>query len=483
MSENAENTVTSQNTDETRAIGRNRIPGYFWSIPVILVFGVIAFLTWKVLVPTAADPESKLYLSSLGYPAHQRRTGQPIEVAVTRVSDTPVTNHIAASGETVGLVDVDVRSQFTGVVDSVLVEEGARVKKGDVLLKLISDPAQDALTRAKAALAITEISIEYNPKVHQERRVELEATVEKCSKLLEIAEARLKRYKSLGKANAVSPEELADIEELQATRVWELATAKQQLAQHLMTSEQDTKHLSNELTQRKVSVSEAERDLANTTITAPADGLVTRLLVQPGELAVQELSAVSLADKVVFKAYIDQTGIDAVRPGDSAIVRLVARPGETFQGTVIRINPSIDVHGTPAERGRVDTRFTYSAWIDVMNKDLPPGLQGNVEFRSEQSQATLPDSAVIHLSGGEGMVMTVRDGKAAMAKVQTGPARDGLREIKSGLLADDQVVLHPLGIEAGDLLRPVAMGVQSTSFGAERILTLHQPNSNTSTRE
>ena len=217
MSENQDNTVASRNAVESGAKERCRIPGYFWSIPVILVLGVIAFLTYKVLVPTAADPESKLYLSSFGYPAQQRRAGKPIEVAVTRVHDTVVANYIAASGETVGLVDVDVRSQFTGVVESVLIEEGARVKKGDVLLKLISGPAQDALTRTKAALAITELSIEYNPKVHQERRVELEATVAKCTKLLEIAKARLKRYASLGKANAVSPEELADIEELCAT--------------------------------------------------------------------------------------------------------------------------------------------------------------------------------------------------------------------------------------------------------------------------
>ena len=474
MKDNAAIEQREQDGPQASASKQERKPNYLWSLPVIVVLAAIAILTFKVLIPTAKDPESKLYSSSLGYPAQQRRSGEPIEVAVTKVSDTQFSESIAAAGETIGLVDVDVRPQLTGVVETVLVEEGQRVRKGDNLLTLVAGPSEDRLAKATAQLVITELAAEYDPQVRAIKRVELEATVAKAEKLLEIAEGRLERYTSLRDARAASPEEIADVEELRATRLWELTTAQQQLKQHLTNSEHESKESPQTLEQRKAAVREAERDLKNTAITAPCDGLVTSVSAQPGELVVHEVAAVSLADNIVFKAFIDQTGINAVQIGDSALVRLIAHPGEQFYGTVIRVNPSIDTRGTASDRGRVDTRFTYSAWVKLDNNDLPPGMQGHVEFHKQLTHPSLPESAVIHLSGGEGMVMIIRNGRAVINRVELGAVRDGLREVKSGLYPSDQVVQHPLGLQGGDLLRPSGNDPGRQESGTVRMLSQHE---------
>src|SRR5262249_16990293 len=120
---------------------------------------------------------------------------------------------------------------------------------------------------------------------------------------------------------------------------------------------------------------------------------------------------------------------------------------------VVRVNPSIDTKGRTTERGRTDTRFTYSAWIKLDNEDLAPGLQGHAEFNKSGKKAAVSDAAVIHLSAGEGMVMGIRDGKADIRQVGFGRIRGELREIKSGLEPGDQVVLNPNGLEAGDQLQ------------------------------
>jgi HlyD family secretion protein len=182
--------------------------------------------------------------------------------------------------------------------------------------------------------------------------------------------------------------------------------------------------------------------------------MITRVSPQPGEVLVLDTAAVTLTGNVAFKAFIDQTQVNSVQPGDHATVRLLAHPGKQFKGTVIRVNPSIDTRGVVAERGRIDTRFTYSAWVELEGEEVPPGLQGHVEFRKEITRPSVPESAVIHLSGGEGMVMVVRDGRAAMARVELGPARGAMREVKHGLAPGDEVVLHPLGLKADDLVEP-----------------------------
>jgi HlyD family secretion protein len=428
-------------------------PNYLWSLPVIGAAAVILYLSVKVLVPTAKDPGSNLYSTALGYPAQQRRNGEPIKVTTTKVVEESFSDFIAATGETVGLVDVEMRPQLTGVVSEVLVEEGKRVKKGEPLLRLETAPAKDRLNRAKADLAIAELQHRFGPGIDASKKVELEGTLKRTTTLLKISEERLARYSGLKDQKAASSEEYALAEELHATRLGDHSTAVQQLKQHQLLTEQNAKQSVETLTIKSVAVSEAERDLANTTLAAPCDGLVTHVASQVGELAVENLLVMNLANDIVFESYIDQTGIDAVKPGDGATVRLVAYPGKQFNGKVVRVNPSIDTKGRTTERGRTDTRFTYSAWIKLDNEDLPPGLQGHAEFNKAVKQTAVPEAAVIHLSAGEGMVMVLRDGRASILQVELGRTRGELREVKSGLKPDDQIVLNPRGLEAGDQLQ------------------------------
>lgn len=431
-----------------------RLFGAMWLIPVLVSFVVIVYVAKNVLGPAAQDPQSNLYNTSLGYPAKQRAKGEAIEVETTKVSQQSFIDFVAAAGETVAMVDVDLRTQISGIVETVLAAEGQRVKEGDVLVRLDAGPSQDRVTRAKAALAIAQLDAEYSPRVDEASRKELEATVEKAKEHLSIVDTRLARYKSLQNVSAASAEEIAMINEVRATRVWELASAEQQLQSHLLDCEERQKRAEHTLATRAASVHEAERDLAATVIAAPCDGMITRVGPQPGEVLIKETAAVTLTGDVVFKAFIDQTQVNSVQPGDQAVVRLLAHPGRQFHGEVIRVNPTIDTHGVAAERGRTDTRFTYSAWVKLDGEEVPPGLQGHIEFRKEVTRPSIPESAIIHLSGGEGMVMIIRDGRAAMARVELGPSRGPSREVKAGLAPGDEVVLHPLGLQVDDLLEP-----------------------------
>ena len=441
---------------------------WLWWLPVFAVIGGMLFISDKVLVPATKDPDSSLYQSPIGYPSKQRKASKPIDVEVVEISTESVTDFVAAAGETVALVDLDVCCLLNGTVDKVLVEEGDYVIAGQTLAKLDTGPWEDALSRQQAELEISRLNIDYYPALHQIEEAELKAKVKRTKKHLEIVQSRLDRYNMLRKRSAASAEEIATVEELVATRVWELASAEKELKQHLLDAAKEIAESKHKMTVNEALVSEAERNLRYATIKAPSDGLVTQLNIQPGEL-IHEIGdvAMQLSNDVVFKAYIDQTRVDAVQVGDGATVRIVAEPGKLFQGTVIRVNPSVDAHGQDGGKGRVDTRFTYAAWIKMDEGDMPVGLQGNAEFRKELSLTMIPESAVIHLSGGEGMVMLVRDNRTVMKRVELGRQRGELREVKSGLYSGDQVVLKPMGLEADDLVNPSAAASAPQQVGSD----------------
>lgn len=145
--------------------------------------------------------------------------------------------------------------------------------------------------------------------------------------------------------------------------------------------------------------------------------------------------------------------------GDPATVHLVAFPGKSYQGKIIRLNPTIETNATQTLKVGVDRQYTYSVWVSLNSLEIPPGLQGYARFSQDKSSLVIPESAAIHLSGGEGMVMVDRSGKAVIKEVKFGRNYDGKREVLAGLEVGEKVVLYPKTLQPGDRLE------------SERILT------------
>ena len=104
--------------------------------------GVIGLISKTVLFPTMADPQSELYASSMGYPAQQRRLGEPIEVPATTVTKSQLSDPISAQGESVALQEVGIRPLVSGTVREVYVTEGQSVRQGAPLFQIDPEPFQ-----------------------------------------------------------------------------------------------------------------------------------------------------------------------------------------------------------------------------------------------------------------------------------------------------------------------------------------------------
>ncbi|MBN3962488.1 efflux RND transporter periplasmic adaptor subunit [Nostoc sp. NMS8] len=477
---------------------------------VVAPLGLMGILSVRVLLPALKDPESRFYSSGFGYPALQRMAGKPIQVETVAVETKNLEDSLAAPGESVAMQQVDVRSQISGLVEKVDVEEGQWVRRGQPLLVLQKAPFEDQVNTARNNLATAEkniqtlqssapgrlLDLQANLRFAEERadasqtqqkeidnlaEQEVNNNVQAAQLRLTTAEEKLNQIKLLADQGAISRFQLYDMQDIYATRKRELLSAQQGVidtqnkrfinkdfhlsrknelisAQQALKLAQENldKDLANArltVENRRIDLQKALRDLNRTVIYASTDGLVSVVNIHSGEIADARNrdALMTLTQNIVFKAYIDQARLNAIKVGNKATVRLIAYPGRTFEGQVIQLNPTVETNSTRPGRVGIDRQYTYSAWIAVNNLQMPPGLQGYVQFMNQGKTAlVIPESSVTHLSAGEGMVMVAEAGQAVVRKVKLGRIFDNQREVLEGLKPGEQVVPSARALNPGD---------------------------------
>jgi RND family efflux transporter MFP subunit len=191
-------------------------------------------------------------------------------------------------------------------------------------------------------------------------------------------------------------------------------------------------------------LAQARNKLDYADLRAPADGVVTAAIADPGTVVAEGQAVLRLAeagDPEAEVALPEQALPDAARPGAS--VSLWARPDLKLRATLRELSPSAD--------GKLRT---YVARYTIA--DAPPwlalGMSATLHLPGAASDpvATLPAAAVIDRGQGP-MVWTVGDAGALAA-----------RPIQVRRLQQDRVVVT--GLRDGDLV--VALGVQKLDPGA-----------------
>ncbi|MEM7064811.1 MAG: efflux RND transporter periplasmic adaptor subunit [Cyanobacteria bacterium P01_B01_bin.77] len=478
---------------------------------VLVPFGGMVLLTMTVLAPSLKNPEAKFYGSSKGYPAKQRVAGAAISVETITVGSSQLPQSLSAPGESVALQSIEIRPEMEGVIDSVFVTEGDRIKAGQPLVQLNSNSFLDNLEIAENNLANEEqtllaqletaehklAQLNYEIAATQKRVINAETKMtqgidfirERRQSAVTTAELRfqnvserLARIQQLVDKGAISEFERLKLEDEFAQRRHDLLEAQQgSLAENerlyedrdvvidrklrLNRAALDLEHIlaatPGDLEQTKLRVKtrqaqlrEAHRDLDRTKLVAPTDGLISELTIDTGEFVDPRRGGpmMILSQNIMFEAFIDQAQLNQVEIGDAATVRLTAYPGQLFMGKVVQVNPTVETNMPKQEKVGVDRQYTYSIWVAIDNLTMPPGLQGYVQFGTHKTALNIPEHGFIHLSGGEGMVMVVANGKAEPRAVRVGPLLDNQREVISGLQPGEKVILYPQALQPGDLV-------------------------------
>jgi HlyD family secretion protein len=285
----------------------------------------------------------------------QRQRAGVVAVQIGTVARQNLTAIVTASGEVRPRQYVNINSQSFGKIIEINVDEGDRVKRGQVLLRL---EAIQPAAEVEAQRALIRSS---------------EAAVEGAQASLRTAQAELQRNRAdferaalnWERAQGLFVDQLIAQQEHDARRAeYESAKASVELAQARVSQAQaELDRSRSTLAQARATLTRVSDVLQKTIYTSPIDGVVTNLPVNVGEQMVPGIQnapgsfLMTVADmsEVTAEVKVDETDIVNVKLGQPAEVTIDAYPNQTFKGTVTEIGTTALVRYTGRSTAELQT--------------------------------------------------------------------------------------------------------------------------------
>ena len=379
---------------------------------IYLVPHLATFQQWRASEPAATGTDA---------PATPPPAVSVVEVVTTEFTETAV-----VSGSLVPRDEILVTPEVEGFrVLDLRVDESDRVKKGDVLATLVSESLDAQIAQNDASLARADAAI-------SRARSEIVAATAR----LEEATSAFERAKPLQNSGYLSKSTFDQREAAATTAQAQLVAARDGL-----------KLAQAEKGQVEAQRRELEWRLANTKVTAPEDGIVSRRDAHIGALAsssAKPMFHIIARGEVELDAEVIETELARIHVGQKARID-VAGVGEVT-GTVRLVSPEINA----------DTRLGR---VRIFLGDDPKlrigGFARGVIDTAEARGLSVPTAAVVFDSSGA-FVQVVRDGRVERRVIETGLVAAGLVEVREGLALGDVVVAKAgTFLRDGDAVRPV----------------------------
>lgn len=334
--------------------------------------------------------------------AAEKKTGEkPVPVRVTTLHSRDFWVTISLVGTAKPNQVVFVKSKIPGKITRIYVDEGSRIRQGDLLAELDPVDYRLAVENARAALKAAELTFR-----------EAEITLESIQK-------DWKRYKKLYEKKVISKQKWdhMDAARRKARIMRDLAEAR--------------------VSRANVALEIALTNLKDTKIRAPFNGIITRRLVDPGDrvytmpptvlMVVMDISRVKIISDVPEKE------MPLIRHSTPVSLNFDAFPAETFKGKITQIYPRVD----PVTRN-----FTIEIALENPGQRIKAGMFAHVKIMARKIRGLLiPRSALLKIPG-TGIFYTFRVTGDTVEKVNliTGIMEDRFVQVLKGLKDGDRVV-------------------------------------------
>jgi HlyD family secretion protein len=284
-----------------------------------------------------------------------------------------IVEKVSASGTVQPVTEVKIAPEVSGEIIELLIEEGDSVKSGETLVKIRPDTWQSQLERAEAGLSQQRANLEQS-----------KASLSRSQATLIRSEAEFKRNEKLWKEKVISD---AD---------WQLATQNYEIAKNdVSSSEQMVEAARYVIRSTEASLREARENFRKTTVVAPMDGVVSKLIVKTGERVVgtatmtgTEMLRIADLYKMEVRVDVNENDIVRVHVGDTAVIDVDAYSSQNkeFKGIVTLIaNTAKDKASTDAitefEVRILILSESYQDLVKAGNKfPFRPGMTASVDI-------------------------------------------------------------------------------------------------------
>jgi RND family efflux transporter MFP subunit len=376
--------------DESVSSGPRRWP---WVLLVLIILGLGGFYTWRLRERWSAIEVT---------------TTRPTLMTANQRGTNPGAPILTASGYLVARRKAVVSAKIQGRLSKLNVEEGSRVREGDVIARLESSDYEAQVQRARAAVQHAQADLqEYQRQLHISEKLA---------------------------AAKVSSQDALDA-----------ARSRVNLAQAAVS-------------QAKADEGYAAAQLQNTYIRAPFTGVVVKKMAEVGEsvapippgvnISTSSGAIVALAalDTLEMEADVNEANVAQLGNRQPAEVTVEAIPDRTYKAVLRQIIPTAD-----------RTKATVQVKVTILDKDkdLKPEMSSKVTFlernaatrKNQISSSTAPiltvPSGVVVSRNGKSVVFEVVNDRAQAREVVAGPAWKGRATVKQGLTGSEILISDP----------------------------------------
>lgn len=396
--------------------------------------------------------------------------GKPkeLEVELAKARRVTIVEKVSASGTVQPVTEVKIAPEVSGEIIDLLIEEGDSVKKGQTLVKIRPDTWQSQLERAEASLSQQRANLEQS----KSNLLRTQATFTR-------AKAEYERQEKLWKEQVISE---AD---------WQLAKQNFEVAKNdVVSAEQSVEAARYVIRSTEASLSEARENFRKTSVVAPMNGIVSKLIVKNGErvvgtatMAGTEMLRIADLNKMEVRVNVNENDIVRVHLGDTAIIDVDAYSADKkeFRGVVTLIaNTAKDKVSEDAitefevrilmltssyqDLVRAGNKFPFrpgmTASVDIMTTTKPNALsvplasvttrnpeaekkEGENSGQGSNARQTSDQSGPQRKTADKTVIFVNESGVAKMVEVTTGISDYDNIEILSGIKDGTEIITGP----------------------------------------
>ena len=357
-------------------------------------------------------------------------------IVVSTVSTGTFEDFIPVRGRVTPLKTVFLDAIEGGRVERVLVEDGAMLKAGDMIVELSNTGLQLDVTRNEALVTeqlnnmrTIELQLEQNRLDHKRNIVEMNYQIKRL-------ERQVERERELIKTNAISQAQLDQTED-------ELEYYRNRLAITLESQKTDAQMQETQLAflkesgeQLEVSLKLARMNLDALNVRAPVDGKLSGFNVEIGQSINRggRLGQIDDPNRYKLTAYIDEFYLGRVDLGQEATYE---RGSDSHKMTIAKIYPQV-------QNGQFEVDFVFEG------EEQPDGirrgqtLQTKLTLGDATDAILIPNGAFFQDTGGNWVFVVSPDGSQAIKRtVRLGRRNSRFIEVLEGLEVGERVVTSP----------------------------------------
>jgi HlyD family secretion protein len=440
---------------------------------------------WKIVITLAV-----IVIAAVGvYASTVYGKRGVVTVQTGKVVKQDLTSLVTASGEVKPKNYINIGANAIGSITELLVKEGERVRKGQLLARIESVQPEADVQAQKANISATEAdssATEAGLKAADENINTMQASIDQAKADLARMKNDLDRAESLFKEQLMAKQEFDTRKYAYEAQVAAVRASETRLIQARAQREQVAAQLSS--SQRRVAMAKANLVRFNDLLQkhnsyAPLDGVVTNLPVRVGETVVPGLQnqngtiIMTIADMslITSEVKVDETDIVNVKLGQTVDVTIDAIPNKTFKGHVTEIGNTAILRssGMAASQSAISSQeakdFKVVVALDNPPEEIRPGLSctAKITTATRQNVLTIPIQALTVRQRGDLEAPPKPGAQTATAATKSDPAvekakkeelqgvfvingeKAQFREVKTGITgATDIEVLS--GLKDGD---------------------------------